>query len=98
MKISIAPARRAHERARLDGRPFAGVWVTAVIAGCVMQPSLPSNAPKSALTSGDASHATPSPFHLKPEWDGPCARRERHEGVDVNLGHTPEAFVRAAHC
>ena len=35
------------------------------------------------------------PFQLKPEWNGPCARSEV---VDVNLGHAPEAFVRAAHC
>src|SRR5687767_14942554 len=33
-------------------------------------------------------------FVLKPEWRGPCARSAT---IDVNLGHTPEAFVDAAH-
>ena len=37
----------------------------------------------------------PSLFHLKPEWKGPCTRSET---VDVNLAHTPESFVNAAHC
>ncbi len=37
----------------------------------------------------------PSAFHLKPEWQGPCGRTE---AVDVNLGNSPEAFVRAAYC
>jgi len=35
------------------------------------------------------------PFKLKPEWIGPC---QRADVIDVNLGHTPEAFVRAVHC
>ena len=35
------------------------------------------------------------PFELKPEWNGPC---ERANVVDVNLGHAPEVFVRAANC
>ncbi len=45
--------------------------------------------------SQDEARAEPaSPlFELKPEWQGPCERRET---VDVNLGHSPEAFVRAA--
>jgi hypothetical protein len=34
------------------------------------------------------------PFVLKPDWNGQIAPREV---VDVNLGHTPESFVRAAH-
>ncbi|MDI3289945.1 DUF5010 domain-containing protein [Polyangium sp. 15x6] len=34
-------------------------------------------------------------FELRAEFDGPCAARAT---IDVNLGHTPEAFVRAAHC
>lgn len=34
------------------------------------------------------------PFVLRPDWNGHVARREV---VDVNLGHTPESFVRAAH-
>jgi hypothetical protein len=39
--------------------------------------------------------ATPS-FQLKPEFAGPCTL-EKGE-VDVNLGNSPEAFVRAAYC
>jgi Domain of unknown function (DUF5010) len=35
-----------------------------------------------------------TPFALKPEWDGACARTDM---VDVNLGHSPEAFVKAAY-
>jgi hypothetical protein len=31
---------------------------------------------------------------LRPDWNGQVERREL---VDVNLGHTPESFVRAAH-
>jgi len=34
-------------------------------------------------------------FQLKPEWEGPCARTDN---VDVNLGNSPEAFVKAAYC
>ncbi len=34
-------------------------------------------------------------FSLTPEFDGPC---EKKATIDVNLGHTPEAFLRAAHC
>ena len=34
-------------------------------------------------------------YRLGAEWRGPCRRAET---IDVNLGHTPEAFVRAAGC
>lgn len=34
------------------------------------------------------------PFVLRPDWNGQLRRREV---VDVNLGHTPESFVRAAY-
>jgi len=55
-------------------------------------------AEKSAAESSPASavptHAA-SAFHLKPEFDGRCARADV---VDVNLGHAPEAFVLAAYC
>jgi hypothetical protein len=34
-------------------------------------------------------------FALQAEFDGPCEARST---IDVNLGHAPEAFVRAAHC
>jgi hypothetical protein len=36
----------------------------------------------------------PGLFRLKPDWDGPSARAEV---IDVNRGHTPESFVRAAY-
>jgi hypothetical protein len=36
-----------------------------------------------------------APFQLKPDFDGLCARAEV---IDVNAGHTPESFVRAAYC
>jgi hypothetical protein len=39
--------------------------------------------------------ATPD-FQLKPEFDGPCTQATSL--VDVNLGNSPEAFVRAAYC
>jgi hypothetical protein len=35
-----------------------------------------------------------SGFVLKPDWEGPPARAD---AVDVNLGHSPESFVRAAY-
>jgi hypothetical protein len=38
---------------------------------------------------------TPSVFALKPEWQGPCAKAAT---VDVNLGNSPESFVKAAYC
>jgi hypothetical protein len=41
-----------------------------------------------------AMPANARPFVLKPDWNGQIQRREV---VDVNLGHTPETFVRAAH-
>lgn len=34
------------------------------------------------------------PFVLRPDWNG---RVQQRDVVDVNLGHTPESFVRAAH-
>lgn len=48
---------------------------------------------------GGSSSLSPLPentdFELGPEFSGPCVRTDT---VDVNLGHSPEAFVRAAHC
>jgi hypothetical protein len=41
-----------------------------------------------------AMPANARPFVLRPDWNGHVQRREV---VDVNLGHTPESFVRAAH-
>ena len=36
-----------------------------------------------------------APFKLKPDWSGTCAKADK---IDVNLGHTPESFIRAASC
>ncbi len=48
---------------------------------------------------GDGTAPPPgsgAPFVLRPEWNGPC---EVSSGaVDVNLGNSPESFVRAAYC
>ena len=65
------------------------------IVGCVAPPDHPNSAasPQSATVAGPPQ--APSPFRLKPEWQGPCARTDT---VDVNLGNSPEAFVRAAYC
>lgn len=41
-----------------------------------------------------APSAGARPFVLRPDWNGQVRRRDV---VDVNLGHTPESFVRAAH-
>jgi hypothetical protein len=47
------------------------------------------HSPGSSRPSGIAR-----PFVLRPDWNGVVQKREV---VDVNLGHTPESFVRAAH-
>lgn len=56
-----------------------------------------SSAGSSAAGGGSSPVALPqdTDFQLTPEHDGPC---ERKLVVDVNLGHAPEAFVRAAQC
>jgi len=43
---------------------------------------------------GGVAECVGSAFSLKPEWKGPCVRTDT---VDVNLGHSPESFVRAAY-
>ncbi len=42
-----------------------------------------------------AKPGSASAYHLTPEWRGPCRRAET---IDVDLGHSPEVFVRAAAC
>jgi hypothetical protein len=37
-----------------------------------------------------------APFVLGPEWNGPCTAT--NGAIDVNLGNSPESFVRAAYC
>src|SRR5580704_4884061 len=95
-------------RIRRSGRANPGALLHAACAvalaaslyggvGCVVPPS--AEAPANAASPKDPSVAThpeaPSLFSLKPEWQGPCARAET---VDVNLGNSPEAFVKAAYC
>jgi hypothetical protein len=65
-------------------------------ASCVApSPAAPNATPatQGAVLAGPP--LAPSPFHLKAEWSGPCARAET---VDVNRGNSPESFVRAAYC
>ena len=50
-----------------------------------------ANAPGAAKAGGP----TYGPFKLKPDFAGDCARADV---IDVDLGHTPASFVRAAHC
>jgi hypothetical protein len=91
MKFSTKPLVRFARFARLTRLATA-----AAVAGCVAPPS---ETPRSTASTQGAVLAgppePPSPFKLKPEWQGPCARTET---VDVNLGNSPEAFVRAAYC
>lgn len=49
----------------------------------------------SAITPLPDPTATPN-FQLRPEYAGPCTRAAG--AVDVNLGNSPEGFVRAAYC
>jgi hypothetical protein len=81
--------------------------VSALVAACFDQrvpviESPQSSGPAQAVTVAEQRSAPKpidetdfGPFELEPEWSGPCVRIEI---VDVNLGHSPEAFVRAAHC
>ncbi len=84
---------------------FARVWtsglswtvVAAFAVGCASAPQAeepaqeaPAAAPKEAIAQLDYGN-----FQLKPEPVVPCTRVDV---IDVNLGHTPENFVRAAHC
>jgi hypothetical protein len=66
--------------------------IASLTAGCLSVAQSPANDASSAAQQSTADYG---PFRLKKEWDGPCARSEM---IDVNLGHAPEAFVRAAHC
>jgi hypothetical protein len=68
-----------------------GFSLLAGVAGCIRMPTI--DAPGAgALKEGGPSYG---PFKLKPDFEGSCARTDV---VDVNLGHTPESFVQAAHC
>lgn len=56
--------------------------------------------PMGGSSAGGSGAGQPLPrdtdFVLRPEFDGPCAKVKG--AVDVNLGNSPEAFVRAANC
>ena len=51
-----------------------------------------------SLPPGDAGvdASAEGTFVLRPEWNGPC--QIATGPIDVNLGNSPEAFVRAAYC
>jgi len=49
--------------------------------------------PQAVLVRAD-DVVTDSEFRLKPEWSGPCRYADV---IDVNLGNSPEAFIRAAY-
>jgi hypothetical protein len=86
-------------RCATKARAVAKGALAGVIGGTVACLVPPADTPDSARSRPQAAAEpppeTPSPFRLKPEWQGPCARTDT---VDVNLGNAPEAFVRAAHC
>jgi hypothetical protein len=83
----------AGRRALAGALVLTGGLALAGAAGCIRMP--PATAPAPVAKAPPADDTTVEPFRLKPEWDGPCARAEV---VDVDLGHAPAAFVRAAHC
>jgi hypothetical protein len=76
-------------------------------AGCAPAGPAPADASTAAGASAPAPKKSPAlqvpiptadetaPFKLKPDWTGPCAKADK---IDVNLGHTPESFIRAAVC
>jgi len=57
----------------------------------------PPGVDAAADSTADLPHATARPdFQQRPEFAGPCARASG--AIDVNLGNSPEDFVRAAYC
>jgi hypothetical protein len=75
-------------------RPPLLLLPVIALSACIRMPPMTGPAPVAAKPKAE-DRTVVEPFVLKPEWDGPCARAEV---VDVNLGHAPAAFVRAAHC
>jgi hypothetical protein len=75
--------------------------------GCAPAGPAPADASTAAGASAPAPKKSPAvqvpiptaeetaPFKLKPDWTGPCAKTDK---VDINLGHTPESFIRAVSC
>ena len=66
-------------------------------AGCYRQTPKEAKAEPKAEESPVVANSLPDygAFKLKPEPEVPCQVAEK---IDVNLGHSPEAFVQAAHC
>jgi hypothetical protein len=71
------------------GGPDSNLPPTPIDAGAQEEAAAPEDAGGSQPSAGD-------PFVLRPEWTGPCAASTG--AIDVNLGNSPEAFVRAAYC
>jgi hypothetical protein len=76
------------------------------VAGCAASAPAPADAPANGTAAAAAATATAipvplpteaetAPFKLKPDFSGPCAKADK---PDVNLGHTPATFIRAAKC
>jgi hypothetical protein len=88
---------RTHDRAarRLAIAAALATVLDGGTLGCLAPPDPPNSAASAQSATVTAPPQAPSPFHLKPEWQGPCARTDT---VDVNLGNAPEVFVRAAYC
>src|SRR4051812_6094727 len=76
-------------------RPLQPIVWAVVGAACIRMPALDTLPPRAAAAPAPEESTTYEPFQLKPDFAGPCARAEV---VDVNLGHSPQSFVRAAHC
>jgi hypothetical protein len=84
---------------------WAGALVmiaSSLACGCFDQRVTRGESPPASPPPGEPAPAPEpldesdfGPFKLKPEWAGECRRADV---VDVNLGHAPEVFVRAAHC
>ncbi|HET6283917.1 MAG TPA: DUF5010 domain-containing protein [Polyangia bacterium] len=82
---------------RIGTRAVLVASLLGVTPGCIRMPAIDASTPVAAARKEPGP--TNEPFALKPDFNpespGACARVEV---VDVNLGHTPESFVRAAHC
>jgi hypothetical protein len=79
------------ERPTKTKRAALGFSLLAGVAGCIRMPVLDRPSSGASKEGGPSYH----PFQLRPDFAGTCARADI---VDVNLGHTPQSFVRAAHC
>src|SRR4051794_28575763 len=93
-RFSARPSRRYRQSiATVAVASALGSFLFEGGTACIRMPAVET-------TSGGSTPAKeggPSygPFKLKPDFAGPCARADV---VDIDLGHTPETFVRAAHC